>query len=106
MEDERTGEMKFYRRESKPQNEIMAPVHSPEWIQDRNRLWNEVEKAEKRKDAQLCREINVALPKNLAPSCKRKCCGLFASGNLLRGAWSRMWPFTETMQTIRMRTSC
>ncbi len=36
------------------------PAHSPEWVYDRNRLWNEVEKAEKRKYAQLCREINVA----------------------------------------------
>jgi hypothetical protein len=44
---------------------ILAPEHSPNWIQDRNRLWNEGEKAEKRKDAQLAREINVALPKEL-----------------------------------------
>lgn len=72
LEDERTGEMKFYRRASNPQNEIMAPVHSPEWIQDRNRLWNEVEKAEKRKDAQLCREINVALPKEFSPELQTK----------------------------------
>ena len=72
LEDERTGEMKFYRRASKPQTEIMAPVHSPEWIHDRNRLWNEVEKAEKRKDAQLCREINVALPKEFSTELQTK----------------------------------
>lgn len=63
LEDDRTGEAKHYRRDTKPQTEIIAPVHSPEWVYDRNRLWNEVEKVEKRKDAQLCREINVALPK-------------------------------------------
>jgi len=63
LHDERTGETKFYRRDAKPQTEIIAPAHSPAWVHDRNRLWNEVEKAEKRKDAQLCREINVALPK-------------------------------------------
>lgn len=72
LEDERTGEMKFYRRASKPQTEIMAPVHSPEWIHDRNRLWNEVEKVEKRKDAQLCREINVALPKEFSTEMQTK----------------------------------
>lgn len=66
LEDERTGEIKFYRRETQPVTVILAPAQSPEWIQDRNRLWNEVEKAEKRKDAQLCREINVALPKEFS----------------------------------------
>ena len=33
---------------------------------DRNRLWNEVEQSEKRKNSQLAREINVALPKELS----------------------------------------
>jgi hypothetical protein len=63
--DGRTGELKFYSRDVEPEAMILAPEHSPDWIQDRNRLWNEVEKAEKRKDAQLAREINVALPKEL-----------------------------------------
>ncbi|MGM1020263.1 MAG: MobQ family relaxase [Bacillota bacterium] len=65
LEDERTGELKFYRRSTPPETIILAPANAPEWVQDRNRLWNEVEKAEKRKDAQLCREINVALPREL-----------------------------------------
>ncbi|WP_127490368.1 MobQ family relaxase [Paenibacillus ehimensis] len=63
LTDERTGELKHYKREVRPETVILAPAQSPEWVHDRNRLWNEVEKAEKRKDAQLCREINVALPK-------------------------------------------
>jgi hypothetical protein len=67
LTDERTGELKHYKREAKPETVILAPVQSPEWVQDRGRLWNEVEKAEKRKDAQLCREINVALPKEFTP---------------------------------------
>lgn len=67
LEDERTGELKHYKREAQPETVILAPAQSPEWVQDRNRLWNEVEKAEKRKDAQLCREINVALPKEFTP---------------------------------------
>lgn len=67
LEDERTGELKHYKRDAQPETVILAPAQSPEWVQDRNRLWNEVEKAEKRKDAQLCREINVALPKEFTP---------------------------------------
>lgn len=72
LTDERTGEAKFYRRDEKPQTAILAPEHAPEWVHDRNRLWNEVEKAEKRKDAQLCREINVALPKEFSPQLQEK----------------------------------
>lgn len=67
LTDERTGELKHYKREAQPETVILAPAQSPEWVQDRNLLWNEVEKVEKRKDAQLCREINVALPKEFTP---------------------------------------
>ncbi|KZM52399.1 MAG: molybdopterin-guanine dinucleotide biosynthesis protein MobA [Bacillaceae bacterium] len=65
LKDERTGETKFYRREVQPETMILSPEHAPKWVYDRERLWNEVEKAEKRKDAQLAREMNVALPKEL-----------------------------------------
>ncbi|NRF95789.1 MobA/MobL family protein [Paenibacillus frigoriresistens] len=67
LTDERTGELKHYKRDAKPETVILAPAQSPGWVQNRGRLWNEVEKAEKRKDAQLCREINVALPKEFSP---------------------------------------
>jgi len=64
--DEQTGEIKEYSREVQPETMILAPEHSPEWVQDRQQLWNEVEAAERRKDAQLCREVNIALPKELS----------------------------------------
>ncbi len=41
---------------------IMAPKSAPAWMGHRQRLWNEVELAEKRKDAQLAREVIVSLP--------------------------------------------
>ncbi|OMD08212.1 hypothetical protein BJP47_30120 [Paenibacillus odorifer] len=63
--DERTGEVKHYRRELQPETAILAPDHAPKWVHDRQQLWNEVEKIEKRKDSQLCREINIALPVEL-----------------------------------------
>lgn len=46
-------------------NEIMAPEGSAAWLTDRQMLWNAVEHAEVRKDAQLAREINIALPAEL-----------------------------------------
>lgn len=48
--------------------QIYAPENAPEWTQDRARLWQAVEDSEKRKDAQLCREINLALPVELTPA--------------------------------------
>jgi len=45
--------------------QIIAPDNSPSWVADRETLWNQVEKAEKRKDSQLAREIEVALPREL-----------------------------------------
>lgn len=64
--DERTGETKFYQREVQPEAMILSPANAPEWVQDRQRLWNEVEKIEKRKDSQLAREMNIALPVELS----------------------------------------
>ena len=66
LQDERTGEEKFYHRQVMPETMILAPSHSPEWVKDRERLWNEVEKTEVRKNSQLAREINVALPIELS----------------------------------------
>jgi Ti-type conjugative transfer relaxase TraA len=42
--------------------EIMAPKDGPDWVHDRSKLWNAVEAGEKRKDAQLAREIEIGLP--------------------------------------------
>ena len=64
--DERTGETKFYKRDVQPDTMILAPAHSPSWVTDREKLWNEVEKMEKRKDSQLAREMNIALPRELS----------------------------------------
>ena len=47
-------------------SEILAPLGSPEWVTDRSNLWNTIERMEKRKDAQLAREVMVALPIELS----------------------------------------
>ncbi|MEK5105102.1 MobQ family relaxase [Cytobacillus sp. FSL M8-0252] len=66
LNDQRTNQTKFYKREVQPDTMILAPSHAPEWVQDRNRLWNEVEKIEKHAKSQLAREVNIALPKELS----------------------------------------
>lgn len=66
LHDERTGENKYYAREVKPENEILAPENAPNWVYNREKLWNAVEKVEVRKDAQVAREINIALPHELS----------------------------------------
>jgi ATP-dependent exoDNAse (exonuclease V) alpha subunit len=45
--------------------EILAPPWAPEWVYDRQAVWAAVERAERRKDAQLARELEVALPSEL-----------------------------------------
>lgn len=65
--DERTGRTLDYQRKRHVEHtEIMAPEGAPEWVQDRQTLWNLVEKTEKRKDAQLAREVELALPRELS----------------------------------------
>ena len=46
-------------------SEILLPDGAPERLLGRATLWNEVETSEKRKDAQLAREIEIALPREL-----------------------------------------
>lgn len=45
--------------------EILLPDNAPAAYADRSVLWNAVEKAEKAKNAQLAREIEIALPHEL-----------------------------------------
>ncbi|ATQ43122.1 MobQ family relaxase [Caulobacter mirabilis] len=46
--------------------EIIAPPGAPAWVFGRQTLWNMVERAEKRVDAQLAREVEVTLPRELS----------------------------------------
>ena len=45
--------------------EIILPENAPPKYEDRETLWNAVENREKRKDARLAREIEIALPTEL-----------------------------------------
>jgi Ti-type conjugative transfer relaxase TraA len=46
-------------------SEVLLPDGAPENLSDREQLWNAVEASEKRKDAQLSREVEFAIPREL-----------------------------------------
>jgi hypothetical protein len=48
--------------------EILTPADAPDWCRDRETLWNTVEACERRKDAQLARDLVFALPRELEPA--------------------------------------
>jgi len=63
MTNERDGITHDYTRKSGvAHSEIMLPAHAPEAYKDRAKLWNTVEKIERRLDSQTAREVEVALP--------------------------------------------
>lgn len=64
--DERTGRRCDYSRKKGVRHaEIFTPPNSPGWTKNRAALWNSVEAAEKRVDAQVARKFIIALPKQL-----------------------------------------
>jgi Ti-type conjugative transfer relaxase TraA len=46
-------------------SEVMLPENAPQAWSDRERLWNDVEAFEIRKDAQLAREVEFAIPREM-----------------------------------------
>jgi hypothetical protein len=69
LHDVRRGEVHdFSKRRGVAHQEILLPEGAAPWLGNREQLWNHAEGAEKRKDAQLAREINMALPHELTQS--------------------------------------
>jgi ATP-dependent exoDNAse (exonuclease V) alpha subunit len=69
--DESQGKWFAFDKPDVVHTEILAPgADAPAWVFDREALWNAVEKAEKRQDAQLCREIELTLPRELTPEAR------------------------------------
>ena len=66
LHDDRLGrDHDFSNKAGVVHSEIMLPEGAPERLNDRATLWNEVEAGEKRKDAQLAREIEFSIPREL-----------------------------------------
>jgi Ti-type conjugative transfer relaxase TraA len=60
---ERTGEVFYFRHRDAPEHhEVLLPEGAPERFGRAAELWNAAEAAERRKDAQVAREIVLALP--------------------------------------------
>ena len=71
--DERTGEVYDYTRKGGiASTDLVLPDGGPEWATDRSALWNAAEAAERRKDACVAREFEVALPDELSPDERRR----------------------------------
>jgi Ti-type conjugative transfer relaxase TraA len=67
LHDQRQGQSFDY--SDKPHvvhSEIILPEGAPEWMADRSQLWNAVELGEKRKDSQVAREVEFAIPQELS----------------------------------------
>jgi len=64
LTSEATGEIYDYKVKGRGVDYagMVMPDNAPEWAYERNRLWNEVEKKEDRKNSQFCREFEISLP--------------------------------------------
>jgi MobA/MobL family len=69
IRDEATGKTHDYtKKQGVDHSEILSPIAATpgnEWLTDRSALWNRVEAVEKRYDAQLAREMIIAIPREL-----------------------------------------
>jgi Ti-type conjugative transfer relaxase TraA len=66
MRDERLDRVQdFSNKRGVVHSEVMLPDGAPEHLSDRERLWNDVEAFEVRKDAQLAREVEFAIPREM-----------------------------------------
>ncbi|MGX8013699.1 Ti-type conjugative transfer relaxase TraA [Mesorhizobium sp. ORM8.1] len=67
LRDERIdGVQDFSAKRGVVHSEVMLPANALEAWSDRERLWNDVEAFEVRRDAQLAREVEFALPRELS----------------------------------------
>lgn len=67
LRDPRTGLTHDYRRRRGVLcTEILAPAGAPAWARQSASLWAKAELSERRKDAQSCREVCAALPRELS----------------------------------------
>ncbi|WP_350353618.1 MobQ family relaxase [Lactobacillus gasseri] len=63
--DDKEGRSYFYARSVMPESFILTPKNAPKWANDRQKLWNEVEKKDRKANSRYAKEFNVALPVEL-----------------------------------------
>ena len=64
--DQKEGRSYFYARSVTPESFILTPKNAPAWASDREKLWNEVERKDRRANSRYAKEFNVALPVELS----------------------------------------
>ena len=109
--DDRTGlTHDFTKKRGVVFTEVSLPAHAPPEYADRNVLWNAVEKAEKKSNAQLAREIEVALPKELSRECQIEIVRRYVQENFVSAGMCADWalhdksngnPHAHIMLTMR-----
>jgi len=66
LQDKTTGQIfDFSRKQRILDSEILVPSNAPDWMKDREELWNQVETTETKSNARFAREYNIALPHEL-----------------------------------------
>lgn len=72
--DERTGEIHDYtRKQGVEHTRIYTPDNAPEWANDRAKLWNAVEVAERKSNSQVANEFVLAFPSEFNEMQRREC---------------------------------
>lgn len=91
-------------------SEIMLPENAPERFLDRECLWNEVQKIEKRSDAQFAREVEVAFPVEMSRTEQIECVRNYINDNFVSQGMIADWalhdkgdgnPHAHIMLTMR-----
>lgn len=81
----------YTRKQHVVYNEVMLPANAPPHFADRRMLWNSVEWAEKKRDAQLAREVEMALPKELPRAAQIRLVRAFVQQQFVDAACVPMW---------------
>ncbi len=91
--DERVGRTHTFTREDRVvDGGIIAPdFATAEWALDRSQLWNSLEAIEKRSDAQLCQELECALPHELPNRQHKKLIEAFIDENFTKKGFIADW---------------
>lgn len=84
LTDNRVGKVFDYtRRQAIERTRILSPSYAPEWVSDRNTLWNTVEAVERRKDSQVAREIEISIPAALPSAVREQLIWTFCEQNFV-----------------------
>ncbi|WP_353937991.1 MobQ family relaxase [uncultured Sulfitobacter sp.] len=84
IERAETGDIHDYERKAGVVSaDLLTPDGAPEWARDRVSLWNAVEGVERRKNSQLAREIEIALPNEMTDDEARRLALTWAQDELV-----------------------